>query len=195
MNDYGKNIREARKKAGLTQKELADASGVAKITIQQYEAGKRQPRLEQLMKIAEAMKIRVDVLMGVKPLPAEKEIYFKGAEDEHTVFIESPVLEGCSSFSFLSELGYHIFLDQKGILDNREAKEFKEFLYDYREDEFYIVEFEALERVKENILAYAKFQMNELLKGNKAIKDEKMVSELRSWGMVPALYVGLDDKQ
>ena len=39
MNDYGKNIKNARKKAGLTQKELAEASGVAKVTIQQYETG------------------------------------------------------------------------------------------------------------------------------------------------------------
>ena len=101
MNDYGKNIKEARKKAGLTQKELADASGVAKITIQQYEAGKRQPRLEQLMKLAEAMKIKVDVLIGVKPLPSKVTVYFKGFDGEHTVFIEDSVSEWASSYSFL----------------------------------------------------------------------------------------------
>ncbi len=193
MNDYGKNIKEARKKAGLTQKELAEASGVAKITIQQYEAGKRQPRLEQLMKIAEALKIRVDVLMGVKPLPPEKDIFFEGTPEEHIVWRDGSVSEWVSSFSFLSELGYHSFCDQKNYLNTDEDEEFKGFLYDYREDKFYIVEYEALERAKENILAYAKFQMNELLKEREVIKDEKLVSELRSWGFIPVSEKRIDE--
>lgn len=41
--------------AGLTQKELAEKAGCAEITIRQYETGKRQPRLEQLQKIADAI--------------------------------------------------------------------------------------------------------------------------------------------
>ena len=194
MNDYGKNIKEARKKAGLTQKELADASGVAKITIQQYEAGKRQPRLEQLMKIAEAMKIKVDVLIGVKPLPSKETVFFKGFDGEHTIYIEDSVSEWASSYSFLRKIGYFSFLDQKDCLDNGENEDFKEFLYDYRNDKFYIVEFDALDRIEQNILAYAKFQMNELLKEKEAINDEDMISELRSWGMIPIVPLWIDDE-
>lgn len=53
----GENIRAARKKAGLTQSQLAAKSGVAAISIHQYEKGKRVPRLEQIYKIADALSI------------------------------------------------------------------------------------------------------------------------------------------
>lgn len=51
----GQRIKEARKKVGLTQKELADRIGVSTTTIQQYELGKRQPRFEQAAAIADAL--------------------------------------------------------------------------------------------------------------------------------------------
>ena len=54
----GERIRAARKSAGLTQAQLAEKSGVASISIHQYESGKRQPRIEQLKKIAVALGIR-----------------------------------------------------------------------------------------------------------------------------------------
>lgn len=53
----GENIRVARRKAGLTQSQLAARSGVAAISIHQYEKGKRVPRLEQIYKIADALGI------------------------------------------------------------------------------------------------------------------------------------------
>ena len=45
-------IKEARKNARFTQRELAEKSGTATGTIQQYERGARQPRLEQFQCIA-----------------------------------------------------------------------------------------------------------------------------------------------
>ena len=67
-------------------------------------------------------------------------------------------------------------------------------MYDYRNDKFYIVEFDALHRIEQNILAYARFQMNELLKEKEAINDEDMISELRSWGMIPIVPLWIDDE-
>lgn len=48
----GEQIRYIRKYLGYTQKELGDLSKTSETTIKQYEAGKRQPRIEQLQKIA-----------------------------------------------------------------------------------------------------------------------------------------------
>ena len=56
----GSRIKEARKRAGLTQKALALQIGVATGTVQQYELGKRQPRLEQIYTIADALNIPVE---------------------------------------------------------------------------------------------------------------------------------------
>lgn len=62
--NYGDSIKNARKKAGLTQKELAEKAGLAEITIRQYETNKREPRSENLKKIAAALEIPVDDLLG-----------------------------------------------------------------------------------------------------------------------------------
>jgi len=56
-------IREARKKAGLTQKELATSTGIAEITIRNYEAGKCKPKYERYIKLAAAMVVDATWLM------------------------------------------------------------------------------------------------------------------------------------
>ena len=77
----GEKIRTARKKAGLTQEELARAAGVATITIRQYELGKRQPRLEQLELIANALKVPISKL--VSDSASIGEYIFKAMQTQH----------------------------------------------------------------------------------------------------------------
>ena len=48
----GEKIRKLRNHTGLTQRALGELSGTSETTIKQYELGKRQPRIEQLKKIA-----------------------------------------------------------------------------------------------------------------------------------------------
>ena len=50
--DIGEQIRNHRKKAGLSQKELEKKLGVSQQHIAQYENGKRIPKLETLIKIS-----------------------------------------------------------------------------------------------------------------------------------------------
>ena len=59
----GKRIQLARKAKGFTQKQLAEAINAATGTIQQYELDKRQPRMEQFQKIANALEISTAELM------------------------------------------------------------------------------------------------------------------------------------
>jgi transcriptional regulator with XRE-family HTH domain len=61
----GKRIREYRKALSLTQKELAEQSGIAEITIRQYENEKRTPNATKLKSIATALKISPALLMGM----------------------------------------------------------------------------------------------------------------------------------
>ena len=60
----GERIQVARKKAGLTQEQLAQKIDSATITVRQYESGKRVPRIEQLRKIASALDISFMYLLG-----------------------------------------------------------------------------------------------------------------------------------
>lgn len=56
-------IKAFRKKSNLTQKQLAEKSSIAEITIRKYEKGDRVPKLEQLTKIAAALECSpVDLL-------------------------------------------------------------------------------------------------------------------------------------
>ena len=68
----GDHIKNARKSAGLTQKELAEKCGAAEITIRQYESNKREPRNEQLMKIARILNVELYDLLGYTA-PEQKE--------------------------------------------------------------------------------------------------------------------------
>lgn len=61
----GRNIRKARKAAGLTQEQLAQKCGLATITIGQYERDSRAPRMEQLQIIADALGVHVLDLIGI----------------------------------------------------------------------------------------------------------------------------------
>src|SRR5215207_6241671 len=51
-------IRKARERAGLTQEELAEASGVARPNIAAYESGTRRPSPAMLRRLLEAAKPR-----------------------------------------------------------------------------------------------------------------------------------------
>lgn len=65
--NYAEYIRALRSKRGLTQKQLAEAVGVATGTIQQYELGKRQPRDSILERIAEVCDAPKPSLIFGKP--------------------------------------------------------------------------------------------------------------------------------
>ena len=53
--EIGELIKEARKKAGLSQKALADMLGISQQNIAQWESGKRNPKIDSLLKIAVAI--------------------------------------------------------------------------------------------------------------------------------------------
>ena len=55
----GKQIKEARVKAKLTQEKLAQKAGISVFTLQKYESGDRNPKIESLQKIANALGIPI----------------------------------------------------------------------------------------------------------------------------------------
>ncbi len=67
----GEKIHFYRKSNKLTQKQLAELSGVSEISIRKYEAGDRFPKLAQLQKIASVLPIGGDELLEVTVQPAK----------------------------------------------------------------------------------------------------------------------------
>ena len=70
----GERIKKARKERGLTQKELAKKVGVATGTIQQYELGKREPRMFHLNLVARALGIPVSRFLETDDDPMLPEV-------------------------------------------------------------------------------------------------------------------------
>lgn len=60
----GGNIKAARKKAGLTQKQLGDLCGMADSAIRRYESGRGNPTTKTLTRIAEALGVSIVELCG-----------------------------------------------------------------------------------------------------------------------------------
>jgi len=57
--EFGRRLQRARKKAGLTQEKLADATRLSTTFIGLVETGKRRTSIKTLQKIATALKINI----------------------------------------------------------------------------------------------------------------------------------------
>lgn len=55
VGDLGTNLRAARKRLGLTQEQVAERSGVHATEVSRIEAGKRDPQVSTLRKLAKAV--------------------------------------------------------------------------------------------------------------------------------------------
>jgi len=71
-------LKKYRNKAGLTQQQLADKTGIDRATIVRYENGSRTPPLENLKILAKYFNISIDKLTGVAEptIPDDDDIKF-----------------------------------------------------------------------------------------------------------------------
>ena len=72
----GKNIHSYRKRADLTQAQLAEKTGYSDSFIGQVENARTKPSLEAIVKIASALSVTVDQLL-VKDVAYPERIYLK----------------------------------------------------------------------------------------------------------------------
>ena len=66
MVDFGTTLKELRRRAGLTQKELADRLWLSKATVSYYEQSLRYPSPEILVKISGVFHVSTDYLLGLE---------------------------------------------------------------------------------------------------------------------------------
>lgn len=88
----GESIKEIRKKKGYTQKQLGKESGIAEITIRQYEAGKYKPKLENIRKIASVLGVYMNELIEDWSQYSPEELGQDFANESYT-FINSNNIE------------------------------------------------------------------------------------------------------
>ena len=78
--NFNENLKEARLKSGLSQKDLSENIGVAKSTYSLYESGKREPNVDTIKKIASALNVSADMLLGLETEPTNLDAHFDGEE-------------------------------------------------------------------------------------------------------------------
>ena len=70
----GARIARARKERGMSQVALAERIGAAQNLLSAYEGGRARIGSDVLLKIAQALKVSADVLLGLGSRPAEFEL-------------------------------------------------------------------------------------------------------------------------
>ncbi len=58
------NLKQVRKKSGMTQREVADAIGVGQSTYKNYEGGFREPNGDTIVMLADLFHVTTDYLLG-----------------------------------------------------------------------------------------------------------------------------------
>lgn len=61
---FNKRLKKLREEKGLTQVQLSELTGISARMIQKYESGNARPRLDAAEKIAKALNITADQLLG-----------------------------------------------------------------------------------------------------------------------------------
>lgn len=79
---FNENLKYAREKTGMSQKDVAESIGVAKSTYSLYESGSREPNVQTIKKLADILRVSADELLGITEQPQTIAAHFDG--DEYT---------------------------------------------------------------------------------------------------------------
>ena len=160
----GERIKETRKYRKMTQKQLAEAAGVATGTIQQYELGKREPRYEILIRICKALNISILVFL----LPGSTPIKYLTPEA-----VDDEINKRNHFGAYLESLGYELFAETDGSLGDVFSQKSSggvdghTLIVDYNRKRLFLLD-DAVYRdiLEEECAVYARFRLQEMM--NKA---------------------------
>lgn len=154
----GKKIRALRKEKGLTQKELSARSGIAEITIRQYEAEKYNPKADAVMKLCVGLNCKItdlideehqkyyrafDNITDTRPnvsdqideyFEHQKKLNFDNAERHHLLTHYYDTLERTGRDALLEILGNLQLLNDAGQQKATEQVEMLTEIPKYRKD-------------------------------------------------------------
>lgn len=129
--NIGYKIKNLRLEKGFTQKELAKLSSVAEITIRKYESGQSNPKIETIKKIAKALNVRLEDILGLNDtqFPLKIELPFTFDKDGNMTTTDK----------FNKEVkAKELFLVRSGIYDIYDKN--SKLFYDWRKNYNQIIE-------------------------------------------------------
>ena len=100
---FGENLKKLRKRANLSQNELANLLGINQYNISFWEIGRSEPNIEQLIKLSEILNVPIDYLLGKDVILTSNEEEFKTVTNHFIQDIEDEMLnELISLYSSIS---------------------------------------------------------------------------------------------
>jgi transcriptional regulator with XRE-family HTH domain len=67
--NFGERLRKVREDKGLSQAQLAEKSGLQPSAISHFELNRRSPSFDNLKRLADALSVTIDYLLGRQPQP------------------------------------------------------------------------------------------------------------------------------
>jgi transcriptional regulator with XRE-family HTH domain len=147
INEYlkvGNQMKEARIKKGLTQKEVANKLNMPKSTYANYENNHREPKFEIIEKIAASLGVTIEYLVGTNPSNKLENDY----EIKRGTFID-----------YLCSLGYSV----ETPLELLEPDYFPSEHYITHDNECYIVNAIDFSSMQNECKKYISYLINSLL--------------------------------
>lgn len=89
----GESLKSARMKAGMSQSELAEKLGISSVGISQWESGRRIPRDETLLRIAQALGISISDIFEFTPEETECILMYEKKLKKAQNFLETAIQE------------------------------------------------------------------------------------------------------
>ena len=75
--NFHENLKTARKISKLTQKQVAEAVGIARSTYALYETGEREPSVECVKKLAKVLNVSGNFLIGLEDIPEGMHVFYE----------------------------------------------------------------------------------------------------------------------
>lgn len=72
MDSFGDKLKKLRLSKNMTQKEVASAMGISQQAYGQYESGNRRPKIDTIVRIADALCVDIDSFVGAEAVSSER---------------------------------------------------------------------------------------------------------------------------
>lgn len=82
MHTFGQRLVASREKRNLSQKELAEKLGITPTRLNYWEKDKREPAIEMIKALAQALDVDTDYLIGHQPQNKNAPLYLSETEDK-----------------------------------------------------------------------------------------------------------------
>lgn len=163
--NVGERIKQLRISFKKTQKQLADETGLSRVTIGNYERGTRLPNSDAIRKLAVALYTSPDYIVGKSEYQFDSDEVSYVYESYKSISYENDELE-----EFLERIGY-VFEPSIFLYDNDKEKAYRLEEWKDKSKQFYRIVCNGtfvdispsqLARLEENIMNYIEFEINKL---------------------------------